>query len=523
MLKSFFTTRCARMRRLAARILAHRWFLLIFALAIIARVSVLLRSQRWADGDESVVGVMALHLLRQGVWPIYFLGQPYGGGAAIEADLAAASFGLFGVSSVSLKMVPLLFSLIALCFFYLAADRAWGRSAALWVAACLTAASPLIEWNFKARGGYAEIPLFTALIFFLLTKLGDEPRARLWELLLLGFTMGFAYYSLELIVPLFVAIFVYVAIIRPDFARPRGIVPFTLGTLLGLLPCLLYNWRYQNLNFRFIYQAAAHSSWNFESLQKRAFEHFPKFFQAANVDGYPDRIALQAVVETCLYMGAALVAAFVVGRRLQKKFELATLCLIQVLVQLPIILMSARIDDSPRYFLPVFFPILLLACFAVAQMARARRHFLRWVGYCAGASLLLFGAISHARYMHDALVTDDVPISPERLVNVKVRGDSIEKIIALLRTTGVTYARAPYFVLWRIDFESQEKIIAASGELHPSDSRYLPYARAVRLAKTSAVILHKRSWENERFRGLPDYDLREVDDYNVYVPRARAP
>jgi hypothetical protein len=63
-----------------------------------------LTSQAHTDGDESVAGVMAKHIRGGRHYPLMFYGQPYGGGAVIEAWLAVLPFRLFGVFSVSLKL-----------------------------------------------------------------------------------------------------------------------------------------------------------------------------------------------------------------------------------------------------------------------------------------------------------------------------------------------------------------------------------------------------------------------------------
>ena len=94
------------------------FFLLSVALVLFG--AVLLTSQKYADGDEAVVGIMARHILTKGERPVFFYGQPYGGGAAIEAYLATIPFAIFGPSSIALKSVALCFWLvtIALCYLF---------------------------------------------------------------------------------------------------------------------------------------------------------------------------------------------------------------------------------------------------------------------------------------------------------------------------------------------------------------------------------------------------------------------
>jgi hypothetical protein len=61
----------------------HGAFLAVLLGAATLRLALLIVSQCWADGDESLIGVMALHILHRGDRPIYFWGQPYNGGGAV--------------------------------------------------------------------------------------------------------------------------------------------------------------------------------------------------------------------------------------------------------------------------------------------------------------------------------------------------------------------------------------------------------------------------------------------------------
>src|SRR5262245_17158176 len=81
----------------------------LLCVALLLLGSVLLTSQRYEDGDEGVVGIMARHVLTKGEHPLFFYGQLYGGGGAIEAYLAAPVLAAFGSSPVALKSVALCF------------------------------------------------------------------------------------------------------------------------------------------------------------------------------------------------------------------------------------------------------------------------------------------------------------------------------------------------------------------------------------------------------------------------------
>jgi hypothetical protein len=68
---------------------AQTWGIWILVGALLLKIALLLTSQSGADGDEAVVGVMAKHMLEGKEFPLVFYGQHYGGGATVEAALAA--------------------------------------------------------------------------------------------------------------------------------------------------------------------------------------------------------------------------------------------------------------------------------------------------------------------------------------------------------------------------------------------------------------------------------------------------
>ncbi len=511
--------------RLSAR---DRVFSLILLATTALRVAVLLRSKCWLDGDESVVGMMAIHVLRNGEIPVYFWGQPYAGGGAIEAVLAAAVFKLAGISAVAVKAFPLIFSLASLLLVYLLCSRAWGGSAGLWAAGLSAVGSPLFEWSYKARGGYAEIPFFTALSLYLLFSIDEDEQHAGGRLFVLGLTAGFSYYSLELIAPLFLAMALYTAVTRPGFINTKAILTLACGAALGLAPALVYNLAHDFANLRYISGAARHSSIRWAAVAPRLVEHLPAFFRAGNVDGYPKRTGARACAEALVYLAAAsfAIVSWARGRKpaAKGKLDLAALCGLQLLIQLPLVVLNDRSNSSPRYFLPVFMPVLLLAALGLSRLTcstpRARLGLPYAAGWLAGLWLLASGVLTSVDALQGSWVDDDVLMGDGTIHNVLVPGDSVRKIVVLLDHNGIDRVRTTYFVQWRLLFESQERIVSSSKGLHPGGSRHPEYDRLVARARAPALVLHKDSVENARLANRVKYRKLAVDDYRVYLPRA---
>lgn len=174
---------------------------LVLALALVARLYLIVRAPGVLDGDEALVGIQAESIASGTAHPlpVFFPGQHYMG--ALEAYLAAGLFRLFGPSIPLLRLVPLAFALLLVALTYELARRVVGRQGAI-VAALLAALSPLyVEvWSLKARGGYEEtLALGVGLLAVthrLLFGHGDRlglsvvPARRPWYGVMLGRSYG---------------------------------------------------------------------------------------------------------------------------------------------------------------------------------------------------------------------------------------------------------------------------------------------------------------------------------------------
>src|SRR3954471_22632509 len=75
-------------------------------IAVVSRLPQLLTPNLLVDGDECVLGLMARHVAQGREFPIFFYGQDYGL-SIVEAPIAAASFFMFGVGAIPLKLAML--------------------------------------------------------------------------------------------------------------------------------------------------------------------------------------------------------------------------------------------------------------------------------------------------------------------------------------------------------------------------------------------------------------------------------
>ena len=104
----------------------YLWLLAIVALGLLPRLYLIFSTNSVIDADEAIVGLMAKHILEGRPWPIFYYGQYYMG--SFEALLTAVVFMLFGQSNFTLKLTPLIFSLLHIALVYALARRFTNRS-----------------------------------------------------------------------------------------------------------------------------------------------------------------------------------------------------------------------------------------------------------------------------------------------------------------------------------------------------------------------------------------------------------
>jgi len=141
--------------------------LLIIGVGLVSRLFYIGTNVFFFDGDEAIVGLMALDIL-DGNLPLYFYGQNYGL-AFFEAILISLGVLVFKTSMLAIKIPMLILwlssvTLMALTFFKILDKKL--LFVILFISVLLFSPTWLV-WSLKARGGYLSSFFFTSLIIFL--------------------------------------------------------------------------------------------------------------------------------------------------------------------------------------------------------------------------------------------------------------------------------------------------------------------------------------------------------------------
>lgn len=234
----------------------------IIVLAIAARFAIVALGWPENDSDEGTMGLMAIHIASSGARPIFFYGQHYMG--ALEAYLGAASFHVFGVSILALRLGPLLLYGVFLVSTYLLAVLLFDRRVALISIALLSlGTNEMLFRQLEAAGGYSETLAFGSLCLLLAGWLSltyqpaaptpDMPpktlsgrafplRWRRWFAYAgWGLSAGLGLWSDVLVLPFVAASFgLLLVCCRRELLRRHGLA-LALGVVVGAWPLIAYN------------------------------------------------------------------------------------------------------------------------------------------------------------------------------------------------------------------------------------------------------------------------------------------
>ncbi|MFN0152093.1 MAG: hypothetical protein ACKVU1_15435 [bacterium] len=524
------------------------WFVMAAALA--HRVVLLATTCAHAHADEAIVGVMARHILERGERPLFYYGQSYGGGGALEAYAAALLFAVFGESTVALKMAPLVFWLASIPAAYWVARALGGRGAARLAIVLYSFAPPAFEWSLAARGGYVETMLFSMLLVVVALPLvgcgrrgeragvgesqseresesacvddaSDAPNAAsAWRWVLLGALAGFAFYIFGLIAPAIVTLAVVLVAAR---AVPRrALAPLAAGLVAGAAPIVYENVRHRFVNLRHLVTPGksdgfaarvADLAGNFVQL---ATHDLPAFFTPW-IDDFVERVPLDAwafaaaMLVLCVAQAWSARPAWSDAWRAFRthgaggaRVGPAIIPALYVALYALAYIASRFAGVTPRYLLALYPMIAVMAACGAVALFRSPRRAARVVAALATFVLIAVSLVRAALYVGPATT---------REYNVATRGDSIPQLLALLDRSDARVVFATPPIKWKILWEGRERLLAATHFYSQEDWFRFPEFERTALERaawgdepaafvTHADFAYERVWGTNDVRSL---------------------
>jgi hypothetical protein len=442
------------------------------------------------DGDEAVWGLMARHALH-GEFTTFFWSQGYGG--TQEVLLTAPLFRIFGTSMLAARIVPMTLVAVASVLVWRVGHRTVGEPAATFAGALLWVWPPYLIWKSdRAHGFYGSGLVLAALVLLLVLRLLERHSWR--DSALLGLVMGLAWWQTPQIVPIAVPALAYLAVKRGTDSYRVALTALPLS-VLGALPWLISN--------------VHHHWWSYKI--DSGDTPYPLRLRGFFTATFPMAIGLRAPFTSHWLLGAVLsgtVYALLLctfGAVAWRKRDQNVALLILVAAAYPFLYAispSTWIVDEPRY-------VVLLLPVVALLLAQGLRSVGPAAACLAGATAL------------SALVLVQLASSPQfdRRADGLFIPRAFSPLITALDKRGLDRVFAGYWVAYRLDFETHERVIAAEARLPtlsvqtngrvlprrprgPYDSRYAAYDTEVRDAANPGYVLLAGTVEDERARPL---------------------
>jgi MFS family permease len=489
------------------RLQAAPWAVALAATAAVSGIALrvwIFNSRSGAlDSDEAVFGLMAKHVVHGDV-PIFFWGQAYGG--TQETFVSAFLFWIFGVGTTALRFGPLIFWAIATVLLWRIGLRLLDRNRALLAAGLFWTTSSYFVWkSTRAHGFYGSGLAFGLWAMLSALRIGESASPSRLDYAQLGLALGLGWWATPQIAILGVPAVLWVIWKKRSLRGAEIALPLLL---IGSAPWWIYNLRHDWASFTY----PADEQSKLGHLHNLASAVLPMAFGLrlpSTVTWYP-----VVAVGLALYVLALLYLIWLVLKRPHRlgMFILALLLFPVFYAFSPYTWLSSE----PRY-LTLLSPVLaLLFVYPFRTASRAYVFF-------AVCIALAFG--SFARINSQNVLTfhsDEIPVP-----------SNFAPVIAELDRLHIDRLYADYWIAYRIDFETDERIVAATGSpkyhltrgrVRPipnddpgSEGRYPKYRIEVDASREAAVLfahggkLERRTAPLLRRAGYRHFLVHDID------------
>jgi hypothetical protein len=474
---------------------------------IAARVVIYGANMGATESDEAAWGLMARHLLH-GELSTFFWNQAYGGSQ--EVFLTAPIFAAFGSSLLALRAVPIVLNVVAVILVWRVGRRTIGEPAATVAAALYWIWPPFTLFKLDRQGGfYGSGVVYCTLLLLLALQIRERPtKLRVGAF---GLVAGLAFWQTAQIVPIAAGVIAWLAWKQPRAFRLLWIaVPLAL---VGALPWILWNLHHG--------WASLHLTGGSTSLPGRYRYLVDSVFPIAlglRVAGSSAWL-VPTVLAGAIY--AALIVLFVRGAIKWRHRDVSLLYVVTaVFLALNPLSSKTFVTNFPIYIV-ILMPVLALLAAQPARNLRRAIPLLLVLGLVSGLGLEQWNTWRKT-------APADITAVPR----------SFTPLIHELDRLGIDRVYADYWIAYRLDFETRERIIAVEGDFKrlairngrlvpppvgTNILRYPPYDARVRNARHANGLLKQTAAELHIGKQLErnGFVLHSVGPFVVYAPRPR--
>jgi hypothetical protein len=468
------------------------------------------------NADEAVMGLMTRHAV-DGELTTFYWGQAYGGSQ--EALLAVPVFLIAGSSWLALRVIPIALSALAALLIWRVGRRTIGEPAAAVAAGLFWIWPPFNLYQLTHQQGfYASNVVYCALLLLLALRVVE--RADRNRVGAFGLVLGLAFWQTAQIVPVAAGVIGWTIWKQPRCLRHLWVaVPLAV---LGALPWLIWN---------------AEHGW--ESLTLGAYGDKLRSLRLLASPVLPMMAGLRAPFSAELLLPKALtyliyvgLGALVVYGAFKARHRNASILYFVVAVFPFVYVISPKTVwavGTPRFII-VLTPVLALL---VSQLATR---------YARATAILALAAVISVVTLHRMDVwfravpgktTNAKGLGPRHAVQWVPR--DLSTLVSALDRLDLDHVYADYWLAYRLDFDTGERIIAAENRFthltfvrgqaipsSPSGARRPAYELEVQRARHGFVFYRQISRSVPIIPQLERHGYRRylVGSFVVYAPPA---
>lgn len=473
--------------------------------------------------DESLVGVMSLHILK-GEFPIVYWGQTYMG--TQESYLDAVLIYFFGPNAFSIRIFPLVFSILFMFFTYKLACRVYNRDVGLITLILLALPVPYLSIASAVIQPDTYVSTCTlgsiALVITYDLVFGVKIRRRGLKYLMLGLILGFALWMHILVISYIGVCLLFLFLKDKLLVFKKKFWIFFGGFIIGGLPFIWYNIKNNFATFRDVGTTTnlAGTISHFKALFTQTLHYLIGLKVMLCADVYytmelPRILYWTAGIAVIALLIIVFLAEFKHVWRIcflsLKNVNGTSLLLVMALASIFVFCRGSRSGwKEVRYILPIM-SVLPILC---AQGLWTVKKFSKIV------FLVMFSIIITAHVWGNVLLVR--ALNNSELVAEELDLQDLKPVIRFLNEHNIRHAYAHYCISYNLNYITKEEILCTN----PYNERFLayevPFMKEVRASVNAAYIMHKRlgikpdDFENDLRAIEGGYKRENLGAYTVF-------
>ena len=470
-------------------------FLIVTLLALGLRLYMLLGPMNPIEADQSIVGIMAMHIL-EGERPIFFYGLSYQG--PLDAYITAPLIAIFGPSRLVIRIAALLFSLIFIWVTYWVGKRLYSRDVG-WYSALYAAFPPfmLMFRGLMADADYIMLLIAGSLSLLTFHSWLAKPSIMKFLGVLVWTALGFWFHPVMGYYVLAMFVVWLVGRLKPRRSIEQKVAENSFGWMplkLAGIPAAAA-WSYVLIMVTFTMPVIL------GFLVPPPYAARDLAAQFALRGPFLDSLAVFLSGSIVILVGWVGLKLIRQGQPLMPVFAFFTVYVYAMFS----IFVQVKVDSLtlPRYLMPIYSAI-PLGIYALFDLTR-RRAWLR---------PLLMGGLLIINIYGD--------------VTMKPAPAPYELLDWLVRRPDVSYVYTDYWTGYWLAFESRERVIPAIFDENnrPGENRYPKYWQQVQDSENPLHIYREGGSNEHEFRLLLDrngvsYMRENVEGYVIYSNLSR--